>query len=243
MKFLKKLSLAASIAAVSVAANAEMVAMDEASLSATTGQAGVTITSQLGSGISIDEVLYTDTTDGFDGDGGSLSIDSLVLSGSVTLVNVIDIKANGDLVIDNSSSTLSGLNLSIASVDTVDDSGIDALNIASGISIDMDVVGSVMTLSTDVNGDTTLTSSGGSLTVTNMDATLLNGGIGISGLTVSNMSTDSTLTFNTAGVTITGLDLDADIAIADLSLGANSIGSIALNGLNMSGVTTTIAGH
>jgi len=66
MKFLKKASLAAAIAAAPFAAQAELVAMDDATMSSTTGQAGVTIDITIGAtGITADSVTYTDTdTDG-----------------------------------------------------------------------------------------------------------------------------------------------------------------------------------
>ncbi|MCA6062359.1 DUF6160 family protein [Thalassolituus marinus] len=62
MKFLKKASLAAAIAAAPFAAQAELVALDDATMSSTTGQAGVTIDMTIGStGISVDSITYTDT--------------------------------------------------------------------------------------------------------------------------------------------------------------------------------------
>ena len=78
MKFLKKASLAASIAAVSFAANAELVAMDEATMSAATGQAGIdlNITLEGANAISVGEILYTDTDAT---DGGSLSLSNITV--------------------------------------------------------------------------------------------------------------------------------------------------------------------
>ena len=65
MKGLKKLALVSAIAAVSAGAQAELVAMDESALSATTGQAGITI--DIEAQVSVGEIAYQDGTGGFIG--------------------------------------------------------------------------------------------------------------------------------------------------------------------------------
>ena len=65
MKGLKKLALVSAIAAVSAGAQAELVAMDESALSATTGQAGITI--DVEAQVAIGEIAYQDGTAGFIG--------------------------------------------------------------------------------------------------------------------------------------------------------------------------------
>lgn len=133
MKFLKKASLAASIAAVSFGANAELVAMDEMAMAAATGQAGIDIDVTLGAtGVNIGEILYTDTVELVDdgtgnlvpdlaNGGGGLSVTNLSISaadgGSLTLSNTIDITAQGEVKIG--SGAVNGMKLSIGSVDTV----------------------------------------------------------------------------------------------------------------------------
>jgi hypothetical protein len=92
MKFLKKASLAAAIAAASISAQAEMVALDDATMSATTGQAGVTIEIEIGgSGISVGEIEYTDE--------GSVSLQNLTVNNVTNLTQTIDVDASGNLLL------------------------------------------------------------------------------------------------------------------------------------------------
>lgn len=254
MKFLKKLSLAASIAAVSVAANAEMVALDEVSMSEATGQAGIDLTVGLTGqdAIAIGKITWTDTDT-----GGSLGINNLTLGSAdgstITLYNAIDIAADGSLTIDSSATDLSGMLLHVDSVDTYTDAGVAAANLVGATDLYMDITGGVTTLSQS-GADTTLTSVGSTVEITSdgvndSSSTLLNGAITLGGLKVygategEGLSLDSTLTFNNAGVSITGLDLSGNIVVSDLYLGANSIGSVAITDLALNGAAITISGH
>ncbi|UXD87452.1 DUF6160 family protein [Thalassolituus hydrocarboniclasticus] len=92
MKFLKKASLAAAIAAAPFAVNAEMVALDDATMSATTGQAGVTIEIEIGgSGISVGEIEYIDE--------GSVSLQNLTVNNVANITQTIDVDGDGNLLI------------------------------------------------------------------------------------------------------------------------------------------------
>lgn len=260
MKFLKKASLAASIAAVSFAANAELVAMDEMSMAAATGQAGIDIDITLSGvdAISIGEVLYTDTDAA---DGGSLAITGIEVGSAdgsdITLFNAIDITADGDITVDSTATSLTGLRLAVANVETRDSLGGSAANLASGIELFMNVEGGTTTIAQS-GLDTTITMSGGSVEITsdgtnNSGMTLLNGAIGVSNLEVygldgngdrsGGISTDATLTFNGNGVSITDLDLAGTIEIGDLALGGTSIGSLAISNIALNGAAITISGH
>lgn len=110
MKFLKKASLAAAIAAASISAQAEMVALDDATMSATTGQAGVTIEIDIDAqGISIGEIEYKDE--------GSVLLQNITVKNVDNLVQEIDVDASGNLVIGMSGVT--GMQIAIG--DTVAD--------------------------------------------------------------------------------------------------------------------------
>jgi hypothetical protein len=120
MKLLKKASLAAAIAAAPFAAQA-LQPLDDATLSNATGQAGVNIDISIPtSGISIDQVLYTDTDDGAADTtpkGGSVAINNIGVTGvygntadnvaagrvgnaaELIINQTIDVDADGDLVI------------------------------------------------------------------------------------------------------------------------------------------------
>lgn len=267
MKFLKKASLAASIAAVSFAANAELVAMDEMSMAAATGQAGIDLDISLTGtdAITIGEILYTDTADN-DGDGGQLAITGVQVgvanaangdAQTITLLNKIDIKEDGSIVIDGSATNVSGLQFSVANVETRTAAGVSAANLASNVNLTMNVIGSTTTIA-QTGSDTTITMSGGSVDITDGSATLLNGAIGISGLQAYNMvddgtgtgtlvrtglSTDATLTFNGNGIGISDLDLAGTIDIANVTVGGSSIGSLAISDLALNNATIQISGH
>jgi len=255
MKFLKKASLAASIAAVSFAANAELVAMDESALAAATGQAGIDldVTLEGTSAISIGEILYTDTDT-----GGGVSISNLTLGSAdgsaITLYNKIDVEADGSLTIDSTATNLTGMLLHIDSVNTVADGGAVAANLVGATDLYMNIVGGTTTIAQS-GTDTTITMTGGSVEVTSdlngtSSSTLLNGAITASDIKVygsggvgSGISTDATLLFNNSGVSITGLDLAGTIEIGDLALGGSSIGSVAISDIALNGASITISGR
>tara|TARA_Y100000296_G_scaffold27970_1_gene32669 strand:+ start:132 stop:962 length:831 start_codon:yes stop_codon:yes gene_type:complete len=246
MKFLKKASLAASIAAVSFAANAELVAMDEMAMAATTGQAGVDIdiTLQGTEAISIGGILYRDT----DTDGGVL-VDGVTLGaadgGEVELTNAIDINADGSIQIVGNTEAQS-LVLGIGSVDTVTSAyttgAADGVNIMGASTIYMNVIGGTTTIrdqaddaDTEFNeAGTVISMSGGSVEVTSVDGqstdvSLLNNAISLGGLKVygnggegTGISTNADILFNDSGVTITNVDLAGTIEIQQLGLGANT---------------------
>ena len=255
MKFLKKASLAASIAAVSFAANAELVAMDEMAMAAATGQAGIDLDITLSDvdAISIGEVLYTDTVDGVTTGGGSLAISNIIVGAAdgsdITIFNAIDIDETGSIIMDSSATDLSGLRVRIGNVETRTDAGLSAANLARNVDVTMDVQGGVTTIAQS-GTDTTITSVGGSVEVTSGSMTLLNNAIGITDLRVygtggvgTGISTDSTLTFNGDGISITGLDLAGTIEIGDLALGGSSIGSVAISDIALNGAAVTISGR
>ena len=246
MKFLKKASLAASIAAVSFAANAELVAMDEASMAAATGQSGIDLDISLSGveAIKIDEILYTDTDD-----GGSVAISGLALGKAdgtnLVLTNAIDILSNGDIQIQTGDVT--GLRLSLAGVETRGTQG-EVANLVGATTIDMNLTGGT-TVITQSAGQTVISNaaayggSAGTVEIVNADIQLLNGAIGLNGLTTTAMSTQHTLTFDSNGVGISDLDLNGTINIADVTLGSSSIGSLAITGLALNNATIQISGH
>ncbi len=74
MKGLKKLALVTAITAISAGAQAELVAMNESALSATTGQAGITI--DIEAQVSVGEIAYQD------GDAGFITIEDVRIGGT-----------------------------------------------------------------------------------------------------------------------------------------------------------------
>ncbi|SDW62091.1 DUF6160 family protein [Marinobacter mobilis] len=87
MKGLKKIALATAVAAVPFAAQAELKAMDDATLGSVTGQSGITI--ELAANVSVGEVAYQD--DGF------LAITGLSIGGATPGTALDDIKLTIDV--------------------------------------------------------------------------------------------------------------------------------------------------
>ena len=120
MKLFQKTALAVAIAAVPFLSVNALEALDDATLSNMTGQAGVTIENTLdAAGIKIESVQYTDTLGGAgDIGGGSVFIEGITSASSVgnfTTTQNIDIDASGNLV-TSSTTTGTGKLLAIDSV-------------------------------------------------------------------------------------------------------------------------------
>lgn len=160
MKFLKKASLAAAIAAAPFAVNAEMVAMDDATMSSTTGQSGVTIAIDIDSGgITVGGIEYTDTGSGALG-GGSVVLQNLKIANVTNLVQTIDVSEEGDLVIGQTG--VSGMNITLGDVAGTADNDYSAVAIkgtngtaelVDSLAINMDLGQSTITIHNMANGD------------------------------------------------------------------------------------------
>jgi len=263
MKFLKKASLAASIAALSFAANAELVAMDEMSMAAATGQSGIDLDITLtgANAISAGEIVYTDTDE-----GGQLAIRDVTLgtdSGSLTLTNTIDIDANGNLNMAQTS-YVSGLKVSIGDVETRDDTGAKAASLITGVrDLNGDLVTAGLTLTMDIApSTTTLGQSGTDTTITHQgqfkitdgSANLLNGAIGIGSISFTGsgtyedgagnvvgsdlVTTDITMTANNTGLAISINSLQGDLKLGAITMGQDASGAATTVGdLTISNLT------
>lgn len=241
MKFLKKVSLAASIAAVSVAANAEMVAMDEVSMSEATGQAGIKIQADIGN-ITVGEILYTDTDE-----GGALSLDTLSISGA-QMDYEIDILGNGTLQIARTN-TVSGMTLSLDSVD-VQGTGGENTNLLSGLSLNMDL-GTSLTSIYEVTGDDSLSDTvidmDSSFKINSGSVTLLNGAIGVGSITFDDglggmVTTSTTITADEQGLGVALNAITGDLTLGSVTVGGASMGDLAISNLTMQDTTLLISG-
>ena len=123
MKLFQKTALAVAIAAVPFLSVNAMEALDDAALSEMTGQAGVTIETQLdGTGITIGSIQYTDTdgivNDGVNDTGGSVFIESVGIAAAdglaYTSTQKIDVDTDGNLV--TSTTTSGGQKITVGDV-------------------------------------------------------------------------------------------------------------------------------
>ncbi len=112
---MKKIAFSLSVLAASLSAQAELTELADFDLTNVTGQAGVDI--ELDLAIDIGSIVYRDTSDGLDGDGGSLVISDIHIGGGAGRTSllgfpvsnntanidrfkfVIDVLSDGDLVI------------------------------------------------------------------------------------------------------------------------------------------------
>jgi hypothetical protein len=92
MKTFQKIALVSAIAAAPFAAHADLTPMTESLMGDTTGQAGVTIEIELGTGgIDIGSVVYTDE--------GSVTLENINVGLTGVITQTIDVNAAGDLEI------------------------------------------------------------------------------------------------------------------------------------------------
>ncbi|KZZ47617.1 hypothetical protein A3759_18250 [Thalassolituus sp. HI0120] len=206
MKFLQKATLAAAIAAVPFAAQAELKAMDDAMMSATTGQAGVTIDMNLAAGtgyedndattndaaIQIGKITYKD--------GGGVAINNIAIgsTNANTLKQVIDVQDNGQLEIVMT--TTEALNVRVGSVhlqnngDTVvGESLASDVNLNVSLGTTTTKIGANSTYdaadriaystATGVSADTLVIDSTTSVELTSSSMNALGGKVGLTGIT------------------------------------------------------------
>lgn len=270
MNGLKKLILTSAILAASSSAMA-MQAMDEESLSATTGQDGITINVQSFNIANLD-VTWVDR-DGFTGftDDGAVVINNLGVS--ISDLNIVvdagsNATDNGQLNVDISTTqdvvlTLGGGSIDVATggvgsavtnaTPIVKFGAASALTITGGINANLKLgnraVGeNFMTFSTANPFDVVLS---GGITVLDTEATQLNGvndvGIGIGTLTIRNLDVAAAVNVVDSGLQIdtTGTTI-GEVALETIKLGdqvtAASLGDVYLNGLTANTVLT-ISGH
>jgi hypothetical protein len=246
MKGFKKLALVSAIAAMPMSGFA-MEAMDDSSLSAVTGQDGISIT--LGTNISADIIIHD--KDGY-GAGNYAGAGAIVLSGfGLNLAGgnvVVEIDAGaqaaGDAVLNINVATPANMVLSLG------DLQVAASNGASGTG-NWGIDGAATTVAT--LGDLTSATITGGISLANFALNDANSGGAISMTNLSifdNGGTDLTVA---AGVdaTATGLVIDvttfgsgtgADLRITDLVLGGGAaIGDVEITGLDLTG-TITVSG-
>ncbi|OTG96445.1 DUF6160 family protein [Acinetobacter sp. ANC 3832] len=215
MKLFSKIAL---VSAMAVSANAmAMQAMDDADLSATTGQDGISI------GIGISKVDI-DKVHVFDGDGlaaagaaGQAGFGGTATVGAITLNDVV--------VTANTSSLLASHNLADLSIDTDSGAGKPFLNVAaavSGLNIDLGKI--------EVND---ASGTGGAYVVGANSAEILSGLSLKTGKMTANIQLGNTpqgAMIKLAGAMVGGLQIN-DLAIKDASTGGG--GYIVLGGIKL----------
>lgn len=270
MKFLKKASLAAAIAAASISAQAGMVALDDETMAATTGQAGVTIELNLQAGtganaaVKVGGIDYTDE--------GQIQIND-VWVGSATGISIkqnIDVEADGRLkiVVD----PVTGLQVGVGSVHLANQAGaVQGEALVSNVSLGIDL-GTSTTLigsrdsfaaaGTDVSmvaaaagdagvdGNTMVIDSSSSLKITSGSLEALGGGVKVGSLTFDDNGGNAVIKqkifASDKGLNIVMESIQGDLRIGDITLGKASnasIGSVTVSDIVLAGVTQTIYGH
>lgn len=215
MNFLKKATLAAAIAAAPFAAQAELKAMDDALMSATTGQAGVTI--EMDAKVAIGSVIYQDENTGT---GGTTAIGTVAIEGitlqetdgtAVTIKQEIDVTAGGDLSVKISD--IDNLRVQVDGIKIGNSTAANALTsaapIASAGAIRVDigkVNGITQTISTGGAAGSGLTIGMNGVDIDNLDLTYVDGQF--AGADTAARSTATTITAGSAAAQVKGVNVD-----------------------------------
>ncbi|MEC7546749.1 MAG: DUF6160 family protein [Pseudomonadota bacterium] len=175
---MKKTLLASCVALVSATSQAELSPMSEFELHNVTGQAGVDI--ELNVGISIGEIVYTDTEFEGDGDGGSLSLKDVTIGGANKstfyqtpnivpntsglldeVIFSVDVKSDGDLIVSGNpkNGNFIDFRLTTGALATLDSDGdeavrlidsVEMVGLAAGLLMKVESTGNKVILSADV---------------------------------------------------------------------------------------------
>lgn len=267
MKFLKQASLAAAITAASFAAQAEMVALDDATMAATTGQSGVTIDVKLQAGtgtaaaIRVGGIDYTDD--------GQVNINDLWVgsANAITITQDIDVNDQGQLEIGVNA--VSGLQVGIGSVHLSARSGAGTAadpytytqtgdSLVSNVNLNLDLGATTTTIGANstyatadqvaaAGANTIVIDSATSLKINSSSLSALGGNITISDLTFddngNNAVIEQKIYADNNGVNIILESIQGDLKIGNIGIGGASIGSVTVSDIVMAGVTQTIRGH
>jgi hypothetical protein len=213
MKGLNKILLVSVIAAAPLAANAQLKALSDSSMSNMTGQAGVSI--ELSTKVDIGSVVYTDTATGASGDvgGGSLAINGIHIGGGAVTTDAsgnvngtsgnfdkvlanIDIAADGSAIIDVHSTD--GLPIDYAvGVESVKLHGTAANDTVLAQNIAMTGFLGALNIKVDNTTSTLVATVAFSINDMSMDVPFL--GMGISGLTLHGAGYNAALAASTGG--------------------------------------------
>lgn len=175
---MKKTLLASCVALVSATSQAELSPMSEFELHNVTGQAGVDI--EINVGISIGEIVYTDTEFEGDGDGGSLSLKDVTIGGANKstfyqtpnivpntsglldeVIFSVDVKSDGDLIVSGNpkNGNFIDFRLTTGALATLDSDGdeavrlidsVEMVGLAAGLLMKVESTGNKVILSADV---------------------------------------------------------------------------------------------
>lgn len=243
MMSLKKLMLASAIAAVSTSSFA-MEAMDDSSMSATTGQDGLTLT--LATQLTMN--MYIHDNDGFTGatDSGAIGIKGIGISngasGNVGLQIVVDAGANVAtapvLQVGVSTTTNTALALGSLVVANSNRTSSSALGADWGVTSETGTLMNLGTLSFGATTDLLKIQMGNELAAQGAWmrlSTTLNGGLSITGFSL-----------NDAGGAITGGGIGGDLQVVNTAGGTNLTANVSVDanttGLILGLTTLGVAG-
>lgn len=259
MKGLKKLALASAIIAASSSAFA-MQAMDDESLSAATGQDGLTIT--LDTNISNIDLFWRDA----DGLGPTSTV---LPSGGTVLITGLSVTGTGTTINIDAGTNTNGSMLNIAVAISNLDIGVKDIYVGNAALYSATVLptsGAVLSINNTINIsslNTTVQLGAGANHLMEMSGTLgtitLTGGLTINDLSVNGggsidlgdttisgiVLNGTTVDVKAGGLVInTGAQTNVNVEIDSLSLGtAASIGSVRLANISSGANTITVTGH
>jgi len=266
MKFLQKATLAAAIAVAPFAAQS-LEALDDATLAATTGQAGVDIDITLtgANAVEVGSITYKD-----EGYVGIKGVTVGAASGSVTIEQTIDVNADGDLVM-GTKAIADTLKIGINSVSLYDGAQTVA-GIAGGtatangstlvsnvdLAVKLGATSTTIRAAGDANDPTGLTNadliidSTASVQLESSSLEALNGDVVVTGLEFFDTDSsgnkiaatiDQQIWANDDGLNMKLKSITGNLVVGGIELGGTSIGSLSVSNITLAGVTQTISGH
>jgi len=207
----KKIALVTAIASAPLLAQAELKPIDDSVMSDISGQAGVTL--ELGAHVEFDEIVYTDTKETTDNDGGKLAIKNVAIGGS----DIWDATANAGAGGVRASSTLDDLTFDI----DINDQG----------ELIVDMIGPAVDYGITISG-VELQDSAGNSKFNLLGRTTLTGQINNLDLTLHK---ENKTINNIAGVSTDVLQTNIEFNIQDMDLDVKFLG-LKLEGVAVSGV-------
>ena len=207
----KKIALVTAIASAPLLAQAELKPIDDSVMSDISGQAGVTL--ELGAHVEFDEIVYTDTKETTDNDGGKLAIKNVAVGGS----DIWDATANAGAGGVRASSTLDDLTFDI----DINDQG----------ELIVDMIGPAVDYGITISG-VELQDSAGNSKFNLLGRTTLTGQINNLDLTLHK---ENKTINNIAGVSTDVLQTNIEFNIQDMDLDVKFLG-LKLEGVAVSGV-------
>jgi uncharacterized protein DUF6160 len=267
---IKKIALVTAIASAPLLAQAELKPMDDTLMSDISGQAGITL--ELGAHVEFDEIVYTDTKETTDNDGGKLAIKDIAIGGSNIwdgnnvnansnlddLTFNIDINDQGELIVDMTGPAVD-YGITLGSVELQDASGNESFTLLGRTTITGEINNLDLTLHKEnkmiagVSTSTDVLQTNIEFNIQDMDLDVKFLGLQLEDVAVSGVGGDKN-DFVTAEVDLyqdsgkmvlefTDVAMDVNIGAIKFGNVDKSMGSVDFNNMRITNTTFKLSAH